>query len=388
MGAAVSAQYIYVGGTLLRWGDTPLSMGEPTTAAIWPGPFVAGEPAGSVWTWSVGPGASASAPGADRELTEAYGRVATWRVDGHAFATFTIDGRSDEAAGIVERRDDLWIRRDGVLVFRGRIVGAEDAVDASTHVTQFAAVDYRAMLSGAAKVEPSVPTFSAVDQGQIVWQLIQGWQALSGGDWGITQGVGSTSGVTRDETDITPFSPVGEVIDSLLRRDGGGEWEISPTMELNRWWPRRGSASGEVLDYGGVLDSVGRSLPEFGNAAGATGGQGTAAVVSADAGVGADDRGRWTVAQGYPSVSKQSTVAAKASWLLDQASTVQSEWRATFSPGRWGGLGHVWIGDTVEMRVDSGRLSVAGAHRVVELQAVCGDHGTETITVGIVGVPA
>jgi hypothetical protein len=286
----------------------------------------------------------------------------------------------------VERRDDLWIYRDGTLMFRGRIVGAEDAIDPNRHIVQFLAVDYRGMLTLAAKVEPPVPTFSAVDQGQIPWELIEDWQALDGGDWGITEGVGGTSGTTRDETDITPFSPVGEVIDRILRRDGGGEWEISPTLELNRWWPTRGSDNGVVLDYGGVLATIGKTLPEFGNAAGATGNEDTTPVVAVDAGVATDDRGRWTVAQAFPSVSIQGTVASKADWLLDQAFNVESAWRATFVAGRWGGPGHVWIGDTVDLRVASGRLAAAGPHRVVELQAVSGDHGSETISVGLVGV--
>jgi hypothetical protein len=344
--------------------------------------------AGAVWTWAVGPGASTSTPGAVRQLTEAKDRVVTWRVDGHAFAQFNIDGRSADAADIVERRDDLWIYRDGDLVFRGRIIGAEDFIDSTGHLTEFLAVDYRAMLTVAAKIEPTVPTFSAVDQSQIVWQLIQAWQALDGGDWGITEGLGSTSGTTRDEDDITAFSPIGEVIERLLRRDGGGEWEISPTLELNRWWPTRGTVTGTVLDLNGVLSSVGRSLPEFGNAAGANGDTTTSPVVSEDSDVATDERGRWTVAQSFPALSSQTTVAAKAAWLLDQAFTVEAAVTATFSPRRWDGPAHVWIGDTIELRVASGRLAVAGDRRVVEMSAVCGDDGTESITAGLVGVSA
>lgn len=352
----------------------------------WSTAFVAGIESGARWTWAAGPGASATTPGPTRELVNAYGRVVTWRVDGHAFAQFSIDGTSADAAEIVERRDDLWIYRNGELLFRGRIVGAEDALDEDAHRVQFLAVDYRGMLSLAAKVEPPVPTFSAVDQAQIVWQLIEDRQALSGGDWGIVEGVGSTSGTNRDETDITPGAPVGDVIDRLLRRDGGGEWEISPTLELNRWWPTRGSDNGVVLDYGGVISRVGKSLAEFGNAAVASGDSATTPASASTADVGTDQRGRWTVSQGFSTVSVQATVTAKAQWLADQASTVESEWAATFRPDGWAGKSHVWIGDTVELRVSSGRLSVADPHRVAELQVVCGDDGTETVTAGLVGI--
>lgn len=384
----MSGEFIYIAGVPVYIGGAVVTLGSPLPGPVWDGAFVPGVDDGAVWSWSYGPGASAAVPGATRELTEATGRVVTWRVDGHAFAQFSIDGRSDEAAGIVERRDDLWIYRNGQLMFRGRIVGAEDAIDSNGHRVQFLAVDYRAMLTLAARVEPPVPTFSAVDQAQIVWDLIAGWQALDGGDWGITEGVGGSSGTTRDESDITPFTPVGEVIDRLLRRDDGGEWEISPTLELNRWWPSRGADSGVVVDYGGVIAEVSKSLAEFGNVGAATGNQETAPEVVAAATVGTDERGRWTVAQGFPSVSVQSTVEAKAQWLLDQGSSVVDQWRAVFTAGRWEGPDHVWIGDTVELRVQSGRLEVAGPHRVAELQVVCGESGAETVTVGLVGIAA
>lgn len=375
---------LYYGSDALLYGGEPLTYGAADIEP--PITFTPGVDPGAVWMWAYGPGASATTPGATRELTQATGRVVTWRVDGHAFAQFSIDGRSSEAAGIVERRDDLWIYRDGTLVFRGRIVGAEDQIDSTEHRVQFLAVDYRGMLTLAAKVEPPVPTFSAVDQGQIPWQLIQSWQALPGGDWGIVEGVGALSGTNRDESDIAPFSPVGEVIDRILRRDGGGEWEISPTLELNRWFPTRGTARSDVLDYGGVLSGVGKSLPEFGNVGGASGEQNTTPESVAAGDVGTDQRGRWTAAQAFPAVSIQATVAAKAQWVLDQASTVVDEWRATFAPRRWSGPAGLWIGDTATLSVRSGRLAIQGTHRVVELQAVCGDHGTETISVGLVGV--
>jgi hypothetical protein len=384
----MSGSFIYVGASQVVVGTSPLTLGDPADPTTTPGGIAYEVEPGAVWTWAYGPGASATTPGATRELTQAKGRVVTWRVDGHAFAQFSIDGASDEAASIVERRDDLWVYRNGVLVFRGRIYGVDDDIGATQHHAQFLAVDYRGMLTLAAKVEPPVPTFSDVDQAQIVWQLIEDWQALDGGDWGITEGVGTTSGTNRDETDITAFSPVGEVIDRLLRRDGGGEWEISPQMELNRFWPERGTDTGVVLDHGGALAHVGKSTAEFGNVGGATGNDATTPEAVEAAGVASDQRGRWTVAQAFPTVSRQATVTAKAQWLADQASTIEDEWRATFRARGWGGPADVWIGDRVEFRVSSGRVSVAGTHRVVELQAVCGEDGEETISVGLVGVAA
>lgn len=371
--------WLFWGGAQLLWGTAPLSWGTPSGGLPSVGSTI---PEGAVWTFAYGPAST----GAQRELTQARGRVVTWRVDGYPFAQFTIDGRSDEAAGIVERRDDLWVWRNGALVFRGRIVGAEDRIDRDTHQVQFLAVGYRGLLSLAAKVEPPVPTWLATDQAQIVWELVQGWQALDGGDWGITEGVGALSGQDRDETDIAPFTPVGEVIDRLLRLENGGEWDVSPTLELDRWFPQRGTTVDVALDHGGTIATVERSLPEFGNVAGATGSQETTPAIAEAADVATDERGRWTVAQGFPSVKRQSTLDAKAAWLLDQVNTVEFEWRATFAPRRWEGPSALWVGDTAQFSVKSGRLQVAGPHRVVELQAVPGEDKTETISVGLVGV--
>lgn len=384
-GAPSGSSFLYWGGVPLYWGSTPLSWGAPSTTVPPLGGVGSQLPPGAVWTFVYGPSSGAQGT---RELTGARGRVVTWRVDGHPFAQFTLDGRSDEAAGIVERRDDLWVYRDGVLVFRGRIAGAEDRVNEDRHDVQFLAVGYRGLLSLAAKVEPPVPTWTGVDQAQIVWELVDAWQGLPGADWGITEGVGATSGVTRDETDLAPFTPVGEAIDRIMRLDDGGEWDISPTLTLDRWFPTRGTTVDVTLDYGGTIATIERSLPEFGNVAGATGSNETTPVVAAAAGVASDERGRWTVAQGFPSVKRQATLTGKAGWLLDQVSSVEFEWRATFSPRRWPGPNVLWVGDTTTLVVRSGRLQVSGPHRVVELQAVPGEDGTETITVGLVGVPA
>lgn len=383
--APSGSAWVYWGGVPLYWGGVPLSWGVPSPGTGTPGSVGSELPPGAVWKFAYGP---ASGANPTRELTVASGRVVTWRVDGHPFAQFTLDGRHDEAIGIVERRDDLWVHRDGVLVFRGRIVGAEDRIDGDRHTVQFLAVGYRGLLSLAAKVEPPVPTWTGVDQAQIVWQLVDAWQALDGADWGITEGVGTTSGQLRDETDLSAFTPVGEAIDRIMRLDNGGEWDISPTLELDRWFPQRGGTVDVTLDYGGTIQSVERSLPEFGNVAGATGSQDTAPTLAEAADVASDERGRWTVAQGYPSIKRQATLDDKATWLLDQVSTVEFEWRATFSPRRWPGPSSLWIGDIATFSVKSGRIQVSGPHRVVELQAVPGEDGTETITVGLVGVAA
>jgi len=335
------------------------------------------------WVWAVGGPSPTGQP--ERELTAASGRSVAWRVDAAASAQFSIDGRHVEAASIVERETDLWIWRDGVLLFRGRVVTASDDLDADQHRCQFTAVDYRGMLAHRI-VGSAGRTFTGVDQAVIAWTLIDESQALTNGDWGITDGLGSTSGTNRDRV-YAPGKPVLDAIAELGRVDDGFEWQISPLLELDRWFPRRGSAVSVVLDYGGVLARVGRlSQPDdWGNHALSVGAQGTTPEPADSADIATDLAGRWEVFDGDGStIEQQSTLADRARWVVDEASTAQASLSVTWAAGRWAGPDEIWVGDTATVAIGSGRLAINGPARLAELVAVPGVDGSETITGGLV----
>jgi hypothetical protein len=336
----------------------------------------------AAWTWVVGGTPPSGLE--QRELTKARGRTVTWRVDGPATAQFTIDGRSEEAAEVVELETDLTIYRDGVKVFRGRIGPSQDDIGHSTHVAQFAATDYRGMLAYRI-VGIAGKVFVATSQATIPWTLIGDSQALSGGNWGITNGVGSASAVTRDRT-IDPGKPVAEVINEIAHLDNGFEWEIDAELALNRWYPQRGSATNVVLDYGGVVARVARQLDpkDFANSVLVTGAQGLTPVATDTGTIGADPRGRWESSAGYPTIIEQATLNARSPWLLDETSTLRPTHTVTLRPDRWSGMSHIGLGDTVVLAVNSGRLVINDAHRVVEISVQPGDAGTETVTFGLV----
>jgi len=336
------------------------------------------------WSWAVGGAAPGGVP--ERELTAAFGRTVTWRVDAAATAQFSIDGRHDEAAAFVERESDLWIWRDGVLLFRGRIVPpVQDDIDEDGHLCQVVAVDYRGMLAHRI-VGADGRTFSAVDQAQIAWTLIDESQSETNGDWGITEGVGATSGQTRDRT-YAPGKSLLDAISELGKVNNGFEWQISPLLELDRWFPRRGSTVPVVLDHGGVLSRVRRSSASgWANHVLSVGAQGTTPEVASTATIATDPAGRWELFDGDGStIEQQSTLANRAQWAVDQASTVPATFTVTWAPGRWGGPDEIWVGDIATLSVRSGRLAVHGPHRLVELTAVPGQDGTETIVGGMVG---
>jgi hypothetical protein len=318
------------------------------------------------------------------ELTGATARRAVWRVDDSPTVAFGLDGRSAEAAAIVELATDLIVYRDGAKLFRGRLGAIGDRINADLHRCSLAAIGYRGMLDTRI-IAAGGESFTGVDQGTIAWNLIQTTQAQSGGNWGITNGIGATLGTARDRS-YDPGKPRGEAISELGRVDGGFEWEIDADLALNRWSPTRGSATGVVLDWGGLISSVDRQLSprDYSNAPMAIGADGLTPAVQTSATIATDPQGRWELSRGYTTILEQATLDARALWLLDQTSTLRPEFAATFRAGAWGGPSHVWIGDTVTLVVNSGRLAVNAAHRVVELAADLDDNGGETITVGLV----
>lgn len=336
----------------------------------------------TVWTWVIG--GTPPLGIRTRELTLARGRTVTWRLDGPCTAQFTINGRSDEAAQIVELETDLTIFRDGHKMFRGRIGPSTDDIGPGSHVSQFTAIDYRGMLNYR-KIGRYGASYTATPAGTIAADLVAASQALPGGNWGITAGVGAATGTVRDNT-LDPGKPIDEAIAEMGRLDNGYEWDVDADLALNLWHPTRGDNNGVVLDYGGLLNRVRRQLDpkDYANATLATGATGLTPATDETSDVATDPKGRLEVAVGYPSIINQPYLDAKAAWLLGQTSTLRAGWSVTFRPGRWGGRGHVWLGDTCTLVVPSGRLTGRVVPvRVAEISVQPGDDGTETVTAGV-----
>lgn len=337
------------------------------------------------WTWVLGD----SAPGDIelRELTGAYGRTLTARLNGPWSAQFTIDGRSPEAKLVEALETDLHVYREGIKLFRGRITTESDTVDETKHTVTFSAIDYRGLLA-VRRIGVGGRSFVSTDQADIAWQLIAESQALTNGDWGVTNGLGSSSGTLRDRT-YDPLKPLLEAITELGNVEGGFEWEIDANLAFNRWYPERGNLVPDVrLDYGGRVAGFSRTLQPgtFGNYALASGAESTSPVFALGATMATDGKGLWQVAESYPSITEQSTLQSKVNWLRDQASVLRPETVIRLKPGRWSGMTDIGLGDHMLMGLQSGRLSGGTIQRAVEITCVPGDSGGETVTIGLVQV--
>jgi hypothetical protein len=335
------------------------------------------------WTWALG-GTPASGNGPQRQLTAARGRTITWRRDAAHSAAFTIDGRNDEIRGWTRLATDLFIRREGTFMFRGRL-GPEQGSIGTEHVVSLTAVDYRAMLDTKYVAETGA-AYVATDQAAIAWDLISDAQARTGGSLGITNGIGSSSGTNRERT-YDPGKPIGQAIGELGRVDDGFEWEISADLALNRWYPQRGADNGVVLDHDGLITAVAYGFDPggFSNAPMAMGAQGTTPTIAVDPGIASDPRGRWERVTASPSVTEQSTVVDRAPFLLATQGVLKVDYRVTLRPDAWTGPSHVWIGDTIALAINSGRvLEDRTPHRVEEITVSIGDDGAEVVQFGLV----
>lgn len=318
-----------------------------------------------------------------RELSSAAARRLDFAVDGPATAVFTLSGFSEEAAAIAEFETDLTVYRDGLKIFRGRIVAESDAIDANGHVSTFAAKDYRGMLAYRL-VGPSGLTFAAVDQGTIAWDLIDHTQGKTGGDWGVTDGVGAVSGTVRDRS-FAPGASIGESLDSMSKLLNGFEWNIDSELAFNRYYPRRGADNGVKLDYGGACTSINRTLaPDFANVVQVQGSNTTVPVEANTATLGGDARGRWEVYRGYPTIVEQDTLDDRRDWLLGELAIAKPGYSAVMTAERWEGAAHIWLGDTVSLQVKSGRLQVSTPQRVVTMGLSLPDNGGEVVTLGMI----
>ena len=318
-----------------------------------------------------------------RELTQAAGRRLDFLVDGAASARFTISGRSEEALAVVEFESDLTVYRDSEKIFRGRVVSSQDAVTESGHTTTFLAKDYRGLLEYR-NVGPSGLTWTGVDQGVIAWELIDHTQSKVSGSLGITNGLGATSGQVRTRA-IAPGTGIGVSLTSLGHLQGGFEWEIDEQLAFNRYYSRRGVNNGVQLDYGGALSTLNRSqTPDFANVAQVVGSNVTTATEVSAASLATDTRGRWEIAKAYPTVTEQATVDARAAWLLGETATARPGYSAKMTQGRWEGRNQMWLGDTVGLKIKSGRLSESSDQRLVTLGIDVSDEGSETVYLGLI----
>jgi hypothetical protein len=352
------------------------------------------------------------------ELTEAHARKAHFDLYGPSTVECVIDGRSSQLAGLQELSQDLLLYRWNPLtaryecLFRGPIGRSQDTISETTHTVNLNASDYRAMLQRCITNQARV--WTQADQASIAWTFMQYFAAGAGAPWDLglnNQGVvnpdgtyhGATTGVLRDRT-YTGAEKVGDMLDNLSQVINGFDYSLEAWDPLNAggapwitaqfylWYPQRGIAKTFVAEYGSSVGSLTRTVNsvDFGNWIrndGQNNEDGSPLFATALGDVMANPQlhaeGLWQLAFSHSDVSDQTTLQQQATGQLALSSILQPSYTVVLVPGAWNARSDCWLGDSIALRVRSGRLSVDTAIRIIQVDFDVDDNGQERIALTV-----
>ena len=360
---------------------------------ITPGPPASLRPAS--WAWLIGQAAPHAAY--ITELSQARARSLRLRAPADAFheASFLIDGRHPEAASFTELSSDLTVMRDGAFLFRGRIAPTSDSIDGFRHDVQVTAMDYRELLRRRMIFSGDTKDWTSTEQFDICWSILNATQGRAGGDLGIAKGAGkSGTGVTRTVS-FAAGDMIGDKISEMGQTTSGFDWFINSyaadDLRFDLFYPYTGADRGIVLEFGaGLVAGMQRQVDPstFANSIYLTGdsSKSLTPIQEDAAGIGTAAQGRFDQVVGT-NIKTSTYLQARADWYLADAQVVMPSYIVNLYPGAWNGPDHIWIGDTVRLRIRSGRLDVDAPYRVLEIAVELGESNEERITLTIGRIP-
>jgi hypothetical protein len=353
------------------------------------------------------------------ELPNARGRRLDRNWNQPAQLTFALDSYQPEAALVTELQTEVvaWRWREDTAqdwpVFAGPVTQAEDQLGADSGVVTFTCHDYLAQLTRRLYTAATPWTMTGIEQDQIVRNLVNyakapldatGASLLPGGYLPIqvtaTNPNGTSrgnSGVTRDRT-YPGGSIIGQLLDELAKVQNGFDYDIFPLSATNAgdiihvYYPYQGIArAAPVLMYGSTVNALTRSVnsADYGNYYRVLGNNGSADPAAAQLygeAYNADATdvavGLWQSLDNAADVSLGQTLTDQAQGDLALGGVLVPSYNLTLTPGVWT-YGTFWVGDTLSLIVQSGRLAVNTAVRLLSLSWVIGDDGAENIEVTV-----
>ena len=362
--------------------------------------------------------ATRSAPLA--ELTTARSRRLEQGYNAPATLTFSIDGRSADAAAIAELRTDVvatrWDETSGtdVIVFRGIVAQSEDQISEQAHTVSVTCHSYLKMLERRLLTGPW--SFTQWDQDTVTYVLVAAASVVttSGGQ---TFGAGAylpiraenvnpdgsprsvLSGQLRDRNYLGN-QKLSEALANLAAVINGFDFDLVPyglgdADAVRVFYPYQGVQRFDLaLVYGSSVSALTRTVnsgdyANYWRVLGKSDEQDVQVFAEAWDPIATDvttpghELGLWQSGDNASDVSIQSTLNEKAHGDLAASSILTPSYTVTMRPGAY-----VWgspnMGDVVPLVVRSGRLDLAADVRVVGITYDIGDDGTENVelTVG------
>jgi hypothetical protein len=273
---------------------------------------------------------------------------------------FSVLGSSPEALLIDELATDVWVW--GPIEQRFRIVNVSQQWGTDGEdVVNVQAVSYKRLLASRHIWSPDGMTFAQVDQGDIVWQLIQHTQAQTAGNWGVTKGF-TTTGVRRDRSYVYGDN-IGKLCDNLQEVIDGLWWDIDIDLKVQAAMPDSFARHAQPLQLGVNARTLERqsSASQFANAVFVDGNEDTMPVTAVTADIATDIRGRWETTRGFPTTEQQSTLVEHAQGVLMDTNRPMSTWQVEVDPAHWTTESHYLPGDFVVVVIPKSTVAAVGS---------------------------
>lgn len=165
------------------------------------------------------------------------------RLDGADAGEMTLSWATTDRAQWAGGEREVRLIRDGTCVWRANLARLRGNGRARTISAQadglWSAMRHRFTMADL--------HFTAANQHQIAWDLIDHTQDQTDGGLGFTQGTHTGSSVTRSRW-VCRYENIAEVVSELGAFSDGFEFDIDPVDKtFDTWTPKRGTASGITL---------------------------------------------------------------------------------------------------------------------------------------------
>jgi hypothetical protein len=311
-------------------------------------------------------------------LANARNRSMTFKVDDSASLQFSLDGHDDAFAYITELQTDVWVLRDGVVFFRGRVGPTQDTITTEDHTVTVNVFDYREWLGRQVLASDAPLTWRGKTKTQIITDML----TYLNGQSGIKPTI--TLDNTKLDTNLTDFDVlVGTTIRDAVALMVGFGWQVIPTSmtalslkAVSPFYYRLNSYF--VMEYGGAVMGINRSLntASYANEVFVTGDMSLTPVFSQSTDIATNPRGPLAVVLSDPSIVGSNALSSAAAADLQNYNVVAADWSVDLAPGAWINETDAWLGDICRFVARSGRLNVNDQYRITEMTVNLNDDGS------------
>lgn len=275
----------------------------------------------------VGP---SSWPEAHQEVTSYSGLSIRRNMDDGDTITFTALGTSQEALYIDELAADVWV--SGPFEQRFRVLTADQSWSADGQdIITVQAVSYKRLPTWRNLWQDMF--FTDVDQGEIIWRLLEYTQNQRGGNWNLTLGHYLT-GQSRVR-EYHNGDNIAKLIKDLQGVINGPVWDIDAHLVYSAWLASDYRNHPQPLHQGvNCSDLKRKGGTIFANAVWGDSNDLTPATREASDII-TDPRGRWERTGNWPTVTDREGLQEHVDGLLADSQSPAALWTCELVPERW-----------------------------------------------------